>query len=98
MLNLIISMNDLLPSSEATPAGDRKSNLVRRNGEMRPTCAQCEAEIVDGHWFERLPGNEASVLLCYPSCALRYFDFLASHVAGQVAMNLTTQRGSSMNP
>ena len=69
-----ISVKDSPQSNKAAPAADGNSNLHRRNGEMRPTCAHCQANIVDGHWFCRLPGNEAPILLCCPSCALQYLD------------------------
>lgn len=47
---------------------------MARNGGMRQTCAHCQAEIVDGHWFCRLPVNEDATFLCSPSCALHFFD------------------------
>ena len=74
MRNLSISVKDSPQSNKAAPAADGNSNLLRRNGEMRQTCAHCQANIVDGQWFCRLPGNEAPILLCCPSCALHYFD------------------------
>ena len=74
MRNLNISMKDSPQSNKAAPAADGNSNLLRRDGEMRQTCANCQAEIADGHWFCRLPGNEAPILLCCPSCAFRYLD------------------------
>jgi hypothetical protein len=49
---------------------------------MRPTCAHCQAEIVDGHWFCRLPAKEAPTLLCCPGCALRHFDRLRPEANG----------------
>ena len=69
-----ISVKHSLQSHEAAPAGDRNSSPPGRNGEMRPACAQCQAAIVDGQWFCRLPGNEGPLLLCSPSCALRFLD------------------------
>lgn len=74
MPNLNISVKDSLQSNKAAPDGDGASHLPGRNGEMRQACAHCKAEIVDGHCFCRLPENEAPILLCCPSCALRYFD------------------------
>jgi hypothetical protein len=52
--------------------------------EARPSCIVCQAEIVDDHWFCRLPksGNGESnpqnrkILLCSPRCALRHFASL----------------------
>lgn len=66
-------MNHSLQSNDPAPAGDGTSTVPRRNGETRQACARCQAEIVDGHWFCRLPGNEGPTLLCSPSCALQYF-------------------------
>jgi hypothetical protein len=74
MLHQHISVKPSLQSNEAAPAGDERSKLLQRDGETRPVCAQCRAEIVDGHWFCRLPGNETPTLLCSPRCAMRYFD------------------------
>ena len=74
MPNQNISVNHSPQSNEPAPVGDGNSILLGRNGEMRQTCAHCQAEIVDSHWFCRLPGNEARTLLCCPSCALRYFE------------------------
>lgn len=54
--------------------GDGNSTLLQRNGESRETCVFCKAEIVDSQWFCRLPGKDGAILLCCPSCALRYFD------------------------
>jgi hypothetical protein len=64
------------------PAVNGGSNFLPRNGEMRQACAHCHAEMVDGHWFCRLPTNEAPVLLCCPACALRYFDRLRPEANG----------------
>jgi hypothetical protein len=76
-----IPVKDSLQSNDAARAGDRNSNLLR-DGETREACANCHAEIVDGHWFCRLPGKEAPTLLCCPSCALRYFDRSHSEANG----------------
>ncbi len=76
MRNRKIPVKDSLQSNDAARAGYGNSSLLRRNGEIRQTCAHCQAEIVDGHWFSRLPGNEGPTLLCSPSCALHYFDRL----------------------
>jgi hypothetical protein len=73
MSNPNIFVKQSLQSNEAAPAGDGNSTLPRRNGETRQACAHCQAEIVDGHWFCRLPEEKAPTLLCSPSCALHYF-------------------------
>jgi len=40
-------------------------------------CFVCKEEIVDGHWFCRIPREDKpAVVLCCPRCALRYFDTL----------------------
>ena len=67
-------MNYSLKPTEAAPAGARNSGFLRRDGETRQTCANCRAEIVDDHWFCRLPGNEGRVILCSPFCAMLYFE------------------------
>jgi hypothetical protein len=62
----------------------------RRRGEARPSCVACQAEIVDDHWFCRVPesGNGESnpenrkALLCSPRCALRHFATLYPHDNG----------------
>jgi len=76
MRKLNISVKDSPQPNKAAPAADGNSNRLRRNGEMRPTCAHCRAEIVDGQWFCRLPADKELTLLCSSSCALRYFDRL----------------------
>ena len=71
-------------SNESAPAGDGNSTLLRRDGETRQACGHCRAEIVDGHWFCRLPQNgngeahaeSLAILLCTPRCALRHFEAL----------------------
>jgi DNA-binding NarL/FixJ family response regulator len=78
MPNQNISVKQSLHSNEDAPAGDGNSTLLRRDGKTRQACAHCRADIVDGHWFCRLPGDREHALLCSPSCALRYFD--RSHV------------------
>ena len=67
-------MHHSLQSNEAAPAGNGNSTLPRNDGQTRQACAQCRAEIVDGHWFCRLPGDKEPTLLCSPPCALRHFD------------------------
>lgn len=68
------ALEQTLPSAAVEPDCDGNSNLLRRDGELRQVCAQCRTEIVDGHWFCRLPGSKTPTLLCSPRCALRYFN------------------------
>lgn len=72
--NQNFSVNRSPQSHEAAPAADGKPHFLGRNGEMHQLCGHCLADIVNGHWFCRLPGSEATTLLCSPPCALRYFD------------------------
>lgn len=67
-------------SIEPTSHSAALLNHLERNGELPRACAHCKAEIVGGHWFCRLPGNEGPILLCCPFCADRYFD--RSHPEG----------------
>jgi len=56
----------------------------QRNGDGRPSCLVCRAEIVGNQWFCRLPQNgngnghseNLTILLCSPRCALRHFETL----------------------
>ena len=65
-------------------------DALQRNGETRPSCVVCLAEIVDNQWFCRRPRNgngEASaesltILLCSSRCALRHFATLCPHDNG----------------
>jgi len=74
--------------SAAPPTGIPDAS--RRRGEARPSCIVCHAEIVDEHWFCRLPesGNGESnpenrkILLCSPRCVLRHFATLCPHENG----------------
>src|SRR5262249_34936575 len=70
----IIPVKQSAHSNEPALAAANNAISFGGNGEMHQTCARCQAEIVDGHWFCRLPGNARPTLLCSPSCALRYFD------------------------
>jgi hypothetical protein len=46
-------------------------------------CLVCNKEIVDGHWFCKIPREDKpTVTLCCPRCALRYFDSLHSTTNG----------------
>ena len=82
-------MNSSLKTNDAPP--DRGiSDAFQRNGDARPRCIVCQAEIVDDHWFCRLPesGNGQSnpenrkILLCSPRCVLRHFAALRPHDNG----------------
>jgi hypothetical protein len=81
--NQNISMNHSRQSNGAVPAAERNSTLLRGDGETRPTCAHCRSEIVDGHWFCRLPGDKEPTFLCSPSCALHYFERSPAERKGQ---------------
>ena len=56
-------------------------DVLKRNGETRPSCIVCGAQIVENRWFCRLPGNangerdpkSLNLLLCSPRCAIRRF-------------------------
>jgi len=82
-------MNPPLDTNEATLASPR-SVATLRNGEARQSCVVCRGEIVDNHWFCRLPesGNGESnpqnrkILLCSPRCALRHLATLYPHDSG----------------
>jgi hypothetical protein len=37
-------------------------------------CHMCDKTIFDQEWFCRLPRGDERILLCCPSCAIRYFD------------------------
>ena len=76
-------MNPSLDTNGA-PLASASSVASQRNGETRPSCIVCRAEIVDNHWFCRLPQNgngnadpeSLTILLCSPRCALRHFATL----------------------
>lgn len=53
-----------------------------RTGGDRQRCAACGSEIVENHWFCRLPPVEEPVLLCCPSCALQHFRNSQADVEG----------------
>jgi hypothetical protein len=82
-------MNPPLDTNDATLASP-SSVPTLRNGEARPSCVVCRAEIVDNQWFCRLPQNGngdahaegVSILLCSPRCALKHFETLRPHDNG----------------
>jgi len=37
---------------------DRISNVLQRNGNARDNCINCHKQIMDGHWFCRLPEGD----------------------------------------
>ena len=57
------------------------NSATTSNTEVSSACFVCQNQIVEGHWFCRLPQKvdgaaapqEAKILLCSPICALRYF-------------------------
>jgi hypothetical protein len=73
-------MNSSLETKD-TAAARKLPDAFQRNGEARPSCVFCRAEIVDNQWFCRLAKNgngdahaeNVSILLCSPRCALRHF-------------------------
>ena len=83
-MNAMISSND---RNNGEPAIIGVSDASQRRGEGRPSCIVCQAEIVDNHWFCRLPQNRngeahaesLAILLCSPRCALRHFAALRPH-------------------
>jgi hypothetical protein len=66
--------NPSLQPGKAAPAAGQNSTAPPRDGKVSQSCVVCGAPIVDEHWFCRLPGDEGPLLLCCPSCALRYLD------------------------
>lgn len=49
-------------------------HVEQREAEASASCSICKKEIVDNHWFCRLPGGQGPVLLCSPDCAATHFD------------------------
>jgi hypothetical protein len=80
-------MHSSLETNDATVNANSLASF--RNGEARPTCIVCRAEILDNQWFCRLSqngngngngngsgdahGESPAILLCSPRCALRHF-------------------------
>ena len=81
---------DSSPAPDDTADARKLPDACQRNGEARPSCVVCRAEIVDNDWFCRLPRNgngdahaeSVSILLCSPECALRQFAISRWHDNG----------------
>jgi len=76
-------MNSSPQAIKASEAAGQNSSLARYDGETPQNCVVCQHQIVDGHWFCRLPG-EVPVLLCSPSCALRHFNKISVNANGAI--------------
>jgi hypothetical protein len=72
------------PETDGAAPATGIPDASRRRGEARPSCLICQAEIVDNHWFCRLPQNgngngdseNLTILFCSPRCALCHFATL----------------------
>ncbi len=70
-------------SSHDPETAVNRTRCVRRcDGQLRDRCAVCAKQIVDDHWFCRLPPKTDPLLLCSPACALRYFKSVHAETDG----------------
>ena len=58
------------------PSASQPPDTVRGDDAAKQKCFVCGKEIADGAWFCRVPHGAKRIVLCSPSCALRYFDTL----------------------
>jgi len=65
------------PSQTKTgPAGGAPAGLMPGPDVSESNCHVCGKKIEDGHWFCRMAGGPARIVLCSPWCALSHFSQL----------------------
>jgi len=53
---------------------NQAEGMARANDPGQLKCAVCNRAVADDRWFCRIPCETKRIVLCCPSCALRYFE------------------------
>ncbi len=72
-----------LSRTREAPSEKQQVGKLQGDDTAQQKCFVCSKEIPAGGWFCRIPRGTKRIVLCCPSCALRYFETSYPKINGQ---------------